>query len=106
MSLTQFYPFENVINVYHNSKGESVKLEDDHKNIYMVVPIYELDTRTWESISIELHLVRATATHFHKVSTITRPIVPPRERSGPPHPIEETLSHMHLREDTRTRENL
>ena len=63
MSPTQLYPFENVINVYHNTNGELVKLEDDHKNNYTVVPSYELETYTWESLPIELHLVRAIAAH-------------------------------------------
>ena len=31
-SPTQFYPFENVINVYHNLQGHPIVLEDDHKN--------------------------------------------------------------------------
>ena len=104
MSPTQFYPFENVINVYHNTKGELVKLEDDHKNNYTMVPGYELETYTWESLPIELHLVRATAAHFHEVSTRPRPIVRARERSLPPPLIEETLSHLHLKEHPRLRE--
>ena len=29
MSPTQFYPFDNVINVHHNARGEPIKLEDD-----------------------------------------------------------------------------
>ena len=64
MSPTQFYPFENVINVYHNGRGEPIQLEDDHKNCYTVVPGYELETYTWESLPIELHMVRAMAAHF------------------------------------------
>ena len=48
MSPTQFYPFENVINVHHNARGESIKFEDDLKNCYTVVPRYELGTYTWE----------------------------------------------------------
>ena len=103
MSPTQFHPFENVINVYHNSKGEPMKLEYDHKNSYPIVSGYELETYTWELLPIELHWVCATIAHFHEVSAITRPIVPPRELSGPPPPIEETLLHMHLRDDPRRR---
>ena len=46
ISPTQFNTFENVINVYHNAKGEPIILEDDHKNCYIVVPEYELGTYT------------------------------------------------------------
>ena len=88
MSPTQFYPFENVINVYHNSKGEPVKLEDDHKNSYTVVRGYELETYTWGSLLVGLHLVHTTIAHFHEVLARTRPIVPPREMSLPPPSIE------------------
>ena len=40
MSPTQFYPFENVINVHHNARGEPIKLGDDLKIFYTVVPIH------------------------------------------------------------------
>ena len=78
MSPTQIYPFENVINVYHNSKGEPVKLEDGQKNKYTIVPRYELETCTWDSIQVELHLVYAALTHFHEMLARARPVVPPK----------------------------
>ena len=46
--------------MHHNARGEPIKLEDDLKNCYTVVPGYQLGTYTWESIPIDLHLVRAT----------------------------------------------
>ena len=79
MSPTQIYLFENVINIYHNSKEEPMILEDDHKNKYTIVTRYELESHTWESISIELQLVHATSTHFHKMPARARPIVPPEK---------------------------
>ena len=66
---TQFYPFDNVINVYHNSKGEPIKLEDDQGNRYTIISRNELETYTWESIPVELHPVRATLAHFYEPST-------------------------------------
>ena len=57
MSPTWFYPSENVVYVHHNARGEPVKLEDELKNYYTVVPGYELGTYTWESIPIDMHLV-------------------------------------------------
>ena len=50
-SPTQFYPFENVINVYHNE--DPIVLEDDHRNRYTIVIRNELDTYTWEGILVE-----------------------------------------------------
>ena len=71
------------INVHHNARGEPIKLEDDLKNCYTVVPGYELGTYTWESIPIDLHIVQATAEHFHGVSERPRSSVVTRERSMP-----------------------
>ena len=88
MSPTQFYPFENVINVHRNARGDPIKLEDDQKNSYTVVPGYELGTYTWESIPIDLHIVRATTEHFHGVSKRPRPSMVTRERSMPLPPVE------------------
>ena len=99
MSPTQFYPFENVINVHHNARGEPIKLEDDLKNCYIVVPWYELGTYTWESIPIDMHLVKATAAHFHDITKRPRLIVSTRERSLPLPPTERAIPRMHFRED-------
>lgn len=30
MSLTQFYPLKNVLNVMHDEKGNTLALDDDH----------------------------------------------------------------------------
>ena len=68
MSPTQFYPIENVINVYHNARGEPIKLEDDLKNCYTLVLGYEVGTYTWESLPIKMHLLWAMAAHFHEVT--------------------------------------
>ena len=101
MSPKQFYPFENVINVHHNARGEPIKLEDDLKNYYTILPGYKLGTYTWESIPIDMHLVRATTAHFHEVTKRPRPIVSTRERSMPLPPTEGAMPHMHSREDLR-----
>ena len=70
MSPTQFYPFENVINVHHNARGEPINLEYDLKNCYIVVSGYELGTYAWDSIPIDLHIGRALAEHTSMVSRI------------------------------------
>ena len=98
MSPTQFYPFENVINVHHNARGEPIKLEDDLKNCYTVVLGYELGTYTWESIPIDLHFVRATTKHFHGVLERPRPSVVMRERSMPLPLVEGATFHAHSKE--------
>ena len=95
MSPTQFYTFENVINVYHNERGEQIKLEDDLKKCYMVVLRYELGTYTWESLPIEMHLVWAMVAHFHEVMERPEPIVSSRDRSMPLPPMEGAIPHMH-----------
>ena len=48
--------------------------------------------------------MHATGAHFHEVLTRPRPIVSTRDKSLPLPSIEETLSHMHLKEDSRPRE--
>ena len=74
-------------------------MEDDLKNCYIVVPRYKLGTYTGESIPIDMHLVRATAAHFHEVTERPRPIVSSRERSMPLPPTEGAISCMHSRDD-------
>ena len=46
-----------------------------------------------------MHLVWATAAHFHGVTKRPRPIVSTKERSMPLPPTEEAIPHMHSRED-------
>ena len=84
--------------MHHNARGEPIKLEDDLKNCYTVVPGYELGTYTWESIPIDLHIVRATAEHFHGVSERPRPSVVTREKSMPLPPMEGAIIHTHSKE--------
>ena len=74
--------------MHHNARGEPIKLEDELKNYYTVVPGYELGTYTWESNPIDLHIVRATAEHFHRVSERLRPSMVTSERSMPLPPVE------------------
>ena len=74
-------------------------MEDNLKNCYTVVPGYELGTYTWESIPIDMHLVHATATHFHEVTERLRPIVSTRERSMPLPPTKGAIPCMYSRDD-------
>ena len=63
-SPTQFYPFENVINVYQNLQGDPIALEDDHRNRFTIVTCEELGTYTREGKPMEVNIVRATSTHY------------------------------------------
>ena len=60
---------------------------------------YELETYTWESLPVEMHLVRATVAHFHEVSARSRLIVSSRDRSIPLPPTEGVILHMPSKDD-------
>ena len=59
---------------------------------------YELGTYTWESIPIDLHLVWASAEHFHGVLKRPRPSVVTRETSMPLPPTEGAILQTHSKE--------
>ena len=85
--------------MHHDARGKPIKLEDDLKNCYTVVPGYKLGTYTWELIPIDMHLVQAMAAHLYEVIERPRPIVSSRERSMPLPPTKGAIPCMHSRDD-------
>ena len=66
MSPTHLYPFENLIKVHHDIRGNTISLEDDHANQYRIVHKAKLETYTWRTIPITIHAKVATTIHYGK----------------------------------------
>lgn len=65
---TQFYPFENIINVYSNLSGNPIVLEDDYRNKFRIVNRDEIATYTWEGILIQHNATRANYENLRKAT--------------------------------------
>ena len=77
---TQFYPFENVINVYQNLHGNPILLEDNHKNQFAIVTRDEMNTYIGEGIHVQYHVKRVT---FDNLRRYPRSIASTRGNSIP-----------------------